>query len=273
MSSNYSRKYNDRYTSLSSKNLSSILLRKFITQYGYVNKTGIARFIVNDILQTISQHEPPKSKLKQGQFVYYAVKLSSRPGYRKNMWRTKLIPIILTLFTEEEKKMLSEKNCWKKVRQLRAVRLANEAKEQGGVLSVTDLSLIMSLHCSTISERITDYESKNDELVPTRCVVHETGSKISHKCIAIERALNGDLSPDIAKKINHSTIAVDNYLDSFRRVFLLAGRYKIDMIVRITKMSRPLVRKYLDIIREYCPHQYIVEFDSPKGEHQGRKSL
>ena len=269
MSSNYSRKYSDRYKSLSSKNLKAILLRKFITQYGYSDKAGIARYIVNDILQTISEHEPPKGRLGQGQFVYYAVKLTSKPGYRKNMWRTKLVPIILTLFTEEEKKMFSGKGYLKEIRQQRAVRLAKEAKEQGGLLSVTDLSLIMSLHSTTISERITDYESKNNELVPTRCVVQETGSKISHKCIAIERALNGDLSPDIAKKINHSTIAVDNYLDSFRRVYLLAGRYKIDMIVRVTKMSRPLIRKYLDIIREYCPQQYIKEFDSPKGEQQG----
>jgi hypothetical protein len=252
------------------KNLKSVLFRKFMTQYGYRDKAMIARHIIDDILQTINQYEPAKKRMQQGQIIYYTVKLKSRTRYKVSTEWMKLVPVTLNLFTDEEKIYLKSQDIgrerWKRLKEMRIVRLANEAKKQGGVLSITDLALITTISDGLAGKIITAYEQRTGDTVPIRCVEHETGSKISHKLITIEKLLSGKLSPDIAKEIQHNTKSVDRYIDSFRRVYLLSSGYTACTIYKITKMPPYVIKQYLKMIKEYYPQKYIKEFDTTKHE-------
>lgn len=261
--------YATHYGPLMYKNIKTVLFRKFVTQYGYRDKAMIARHIIDDILQTINQYEPPKKRMQQGKIIYYAIKLKSRIRYKMPMEWIKLVPVTLNLFTDEEKKFLKTEGVndrWNRAREMRIVRLANEAKQQGGVLSISDLALITTTNSSIIGKIIFNYEQRTGDTVPIRCVEHETGSKISHKIITIEKMLSGKLSPDIAREIDHDTKSVDRYIDSFRRVYLLSSSHKVLTIYQITKIPPFVIKQYLKMIRQYYPQKYIKEYDLNKSE-------
>ena len=47
------------------------------------------------------------------------------------------------------------------------VRLINEAKQQGAVLSQSDLTAIMLLSSATLSKRVRKYQKETGKLLPT----------------------------------------------------------------------------------------------------------
>jgi len=254
------------YGPLQAKSIESVLLKKFMDEYGYSDKSMVAKLIIEDIVGVIDKFQPSKKRLEQGEFVCYAVSLEKGKVYRRRMEETELVPVVLKLFTKEELKLFTKPGNWKKVRIMRIVRMAKEAVKQGGILSTPDLSKILALPCSTICGRIRKYEKETNEIVPIRGTLHDIGRKVSHKRLAISKCKSGKSIPEVAREINHSVPAVDRYNDDFGRVFELCSIFTAQEIARLTKISVSVVREHLELIRDFYPDKHIKEYEDKKVE-------
>ena len=75
--------------------------------------------------------------------------------------------------------------------QRRFVRWCQEAYDQGGVLTLLDLSLLRGLAESYIGQLRQHYAQEPGLTVPIRGTVHDIGPAVSHKAEVIRRYLRG----------------------------------------------------------------------------------
>lgn len=249
------------YGPLQAKSLESVLLKKFIDEYGYSDKRMVAKLIIEDMLGVIDRFQPPKKRLKQGEFICYVVSLERGRVYRRRMEETELVPVVLKLFTKEELKLFTKPGNWDRVRTMRIMRMVKDAVKQGGILSTPDLSKILALPYGTICECIRKYEKETSEIVPIRGALHDIGRKVSHKRLAISKCKSGKSIPEVAREIDHSVAAVDRYDDDFGRVFELSSIFTAQEIANLTKISVSVVREYLELIRDFYPNKHIKEHE------------
>lgn len=145
------------------RSLKKQLVYKFLNEYGYEHGPAVASAIVEDILTTINQvytdHLPPRH------VIWPAV--SVRNGsYTKSPDIHELVPVRLQMVTDEEVALLDDRQLRKEHRsrrrfnQVRYARWCQEAYQQGGVLSLLDLSLLSGYSEKHISTLVRDALSK-----------------------------------------------------------------------------------------------------------------
>ena len=83
---------------------------------------------------------------------------SDKQGYGKNSANTGAKKAVLSLVTEEDLDILVKDGKVEPIKDKRMVRLINEAKQQGAVLSQADLTAIMLLSSATLSKRTRKYQ-------------------------------------------------------------------------------------------------------------------
>ncbi len=60
-----------------------------------------------------------------------------------------------------------------------ALRLFEQAKEQGGILTAMDVASILHLNPSTIGQYVRSHEQETNTLVPRRGTVHDMGPSVT----------------------------------------------------------------------------------------------
>ena len=238
------------------RNLPDLLVRKFLTEYGYDHGPVIARAIVDDILVTIKRCSPEQIPPKT--VTWLAVRREWR-GRRKKLDVTDLVPVQLGVVTEKEIELLMtpalrrERKARRAFSRARFARWCFDAYEQGGVLTLLDLSLLSGLAENYIGELLREYEAETDKIVPTRGTVHDIGPGVTHKAEVIRRWLRGESPAQIARDLNHSQAAVDRYIADFQKVRLLAQKFPAADLSALTGLSSSVVRQYIALLAEYEP--------------------
>jgi len=237
------------------RSLPTLLLNKFLNEYGYDKGPVVAQAIVKDILSTIEgcydQRVGPR------QCLWMVVRVDR--GKKRAIQATDLIPVRLTLITEEEIAILddpvlgSHQQATGRCRQQRVARMCFETYKQGGVLTVLDLSLILGVSHWVICKDIHTHEQATGQLVPTRGTVHDIGPGVTHKAQVVRRFLRGEPPDCIARSIHHSQAAVDRYLSAYQRIRLLAQRFPKDQLPALSGVALSVVAQYLALIGEYEP--------------------
>jgi len=140
----------------------------------------------------------------------------------------------------------------KAVRQLRILRLTEEAWSQGGILTQEDLSRLLQVTDRTIRSDIQELLSDGNT-VHTRGFDHDIGCGISHKAKIVEHYLNGLTYIEIMRKTRHSAFAIKRYVSTFGRLLLLLSREVTDVseLSRILHQSERLTREYLDLYERH----------------------
>jgi hypothetical protein len=249
------------------RSLPDLLVRKFLTEYGYDHGPVIARAIVEDILATIEacypERVPPKT------VVWLAVRREWN-GRRKGLDVTDLVPVQLRLVTEEEIALLMAPALRRQSKACRAFNRARYARwccdayEQGGVLTLLDLSLISGLSEHYVGELLREHEAETGTIVPTRGTVHDIGSSVTHKAEVVRRWLRGESPLQIARTLKHSQEAVDRYIADFQKVRLLAQKFPVVDLPALAGLSASVVRQYVALLREYEPT--LALFQQTQGE-------
>jgi hypothetical protein len=243
--------YADRFNK---RSLPELLVHKFLTKYGYANGPIIAEAIVDDILTVVEQCYP--ERLPPKTVVWLAVRREWK-GQRKGIQLADLVPIRLPIATDEEIQLLMKPDLRKKLKARRAFNRARfarwcfEAYEQGGVLTLLDLSMLSGMSENYVGELLREYEAENEKVVPTRGTVHDLGPSVTHKAEVVRRWLRHESPAQIARVLGHSQEAVDRYIADFRKVRLLAQKVPIDEIPYLTGLSGSVVKQYLALIRQY----------------------
>jgi hypothetical protein len=140
----------------------------------------------------------------------------------------------------------------KVLRQLKVLRLTEEAYFQGGLLTQEDLGRLLQTSSRTIRADIRELLS-DGQVVRTRGYEQDIGRAISHKSRIIDLYLSGYVYDDIMRKSRHSSHSIKRYVGSFSRLLLLinGGIKSVKELSHILGQSERLTREYLELFEKY----------------------
>ena len=107
----------------------------------------------------------------------------------------------------------------KALRQLKILRITEEAYHQGGVLTQEDIGRLLQVSSRTVREDIRDLQ-KDGNLLRTRGNEHDIGRGISHKSRIVELYLKGYTYDEIIRKsrlLHQSERLTKEYLEIYKK--------------------------------------------------------
>lgn len=215
--------------------------------------TGMSSWEADTLIEVINDFYFNETGLKQlipGQMRYHCVKADEPAGKPLNQCEMKTV--VLTLFNDLDDKELPfrEKDASIARRWRKLMRITEEAREQGGLLTQEDLAHLLMCDIRTIRRDIAALK-RDGIVVPTRGTINDIGPGVTHKAIAIRLWIEGKEPTEVAKAIHHSLKAVENYLQKFMRVVYLRRKNFTDFeVARTVGISLPAVRTFLEIYEE-----------------------
>lgn len=240
-----------RYHRIRGKSLKTILMDRFINNYGYDKGTVTANAIVNDILALIEQYYRynDNSFLKAGQMVWHAVPINEYPQRAKSISQTRLKPVVLDIISQEDIDDMKKPLHHREIRLKKAERWTHQAYDQGALLTQLDLAVLFGVNENTVGEYVREYYSLYQKTLPTRGHIQNIGGGQTHKKDIITMYLKGYLVPTICQRTNHSKEAVERYIRDFEAIRLLDPKFEdIQTISLITRLSKPVVQQYINLI-------------------------
>lgn len=124
--------------------------------------------------------------------------------------------VTLTLYAGPEDNQLREREGVSALRRARVVRMAEEAFQQGGLLTLEDLAALLNCGLRTLVRDL--QQLRHQEVIPPlRSTVKDMGRSLTHRRKIVELWLQGHEYSTIAHKTSHSVESVANYVDKFKR--------------------------------------------------------
>ena len=185
-----------------------------------------------------------------GQVKWRAIAENEPPG--KKLVDCQYVNIKLTLINIDDDSETMQLYGRKAKRGQQIQRMTSEALEQGALLTVEDLAILMDCDEKTIRNDIKYYQKRHNILIPTRGNKKDIGPGITHREKAIELYIKGDDALSISRQLEHSLKAIERYISTFCRVLycqqMVRDTLKTALIVGI---SVALVNKYLELADKY----------------------
>jgi hypothetical protein len=224
--------------------IESFLDKEFPRTFGPVIRQKMAERIVD----LVDQQLPAKDYLRPGQCVWNAVSITTRPDSPN----CRLVPVILTLVDSSDVEQLARGIRMSVIARQSIARICREAFEQGALLSMRDIGLLVWRSNAAISTLREKWENDQKTTLPHVGTIQDFGTCISHKTAIIRKVVYEGKDPRrAADETKHSQRAVDRYLKDFHRVKTCYDhRPDIDFITRTTGLSRHLVNQYVGIIKD-----------------------
>jgi len=230
-------------------------MRNFIRrEFARLGGPWVIELFVDKLLQLVDRYHIERDKLQPGQTIWPAVAIDEAPGYRKPIYATRQVPVVLTLVNQEDIAAMRQGRPWTEILQGELVRAMKEAHAQGGLLTSSDLSVLFHHGHSRVAELIRQYETQTGEVVPRRGNLHDMGRTVTHKRIICRKAfLEGKTTDVIARETSHSPEAVDNYLLDFARIYYATVLKGMSVEETTFAIQRPqsLVEEYVKLLVEF----------------------
>lgn len=136
--------------------------------------------------------------------------------------------------------------------------MVKAAEEQGGLLTIAELSVILNKSYEVTRKYIREWEEETGELLPMKGYRMDQGSRPTHKKEIVRLYEQGLEPPDIARETGHSLKAVERYLKDYERVKLLLKRgIEVDEISSLIGRGKHVVLEYVKIARQYHPELFV----------------
>ena len=213
-----------------------------------VKGAGISAWEADVLVEVVKEvyfSEPADSPLRSGQMRYECV--SATEGSGKPLKDCQLVTVVLSLL-EKDDDLFGVQRGAHRLRQHRILRLTEEAREQGGLLSQEDLARLLFCDVRTIRRDIQELRSSQEIVVATRGQQKDIGPGVSHKGVAIRHWLEGKEPVEIARRIHHTLHAVERYIQHFSRVMFLRWKGFVSLQIALTVgISSASVNTYLEI--------------------------
>jgi hypothetical protein len=242
-----------QYGPQAAKTLRQSLIRFITREFPRLGGPWGIELFVDKLLELVDSYRIARDRLKPGQTVWQAVAVDERPGYRKPMTRTRQVPVVITVANQDDIADLRNNVKFPDILTRALVRCANEAYAQGGVLTVTDLSVLFHRSVSHLAQLICAYESETGQVVPRRANIHDIGRTVTHKRIICRKAyLEGKLTPTIARETFQSPEAVDQYILNLGRVYFATVKQGMTLEEAAFALQTPvgIVKQYVQLIEE-----------------------
>jgi hypothetical protein len=184
--------------------------------------------------------------MKPGQILFEVVTIEN--SAKEKLSNCQMKTVVLTLDAGTEDLKVRENKGVIGLRRHRLQRIATEAFQQGGLLTVEDLANRL-LNCGerTVTRDIKAFKN-NNICLPLRSTIKDMGRSVSHRQMIVKQWLSGMEFSEIARKTNHSIEAIANYVEKFKRVICLAkDNHEISTIAFLVKISISLAQQYYDL--------------------------
>ncbi len=239
------RKYRTAHDRFLKEEIVNFFNREFSGYFGPI----ICENIAEALIELFNQHVPQTDRIKHGQMLWNALDRTTRADSPNRKHK----PVVLSMVTHDDIALFEKQAPMPKIREQVIARIIKEAYQQGGILSMRDISLMLTINAQTISKTRAKYEADNQTVLPHQGVLHDMGSTITHKKqIVFKHIVEKKSTLTVARETNHSQAAVDHYINDYRRVKTLVDDNKnIDFIHLTTNIAKPVIRQYQDIINNY----------------------
>lgn len=238
-----------RYHSAHDRFIKPIIEDFFKREFPNTFGPNIRSRIANELLSIFKSNNRDTQTIKPGQILWNAVHKDTRADSPNR----KLVPVVLTIVSDEDISKLEQKLSIPEYRQNIISRITQEAYSQGALLSMRDISLLLAIGLPTVSLNRKKYEKKYSCSLPHTGNLHDMGSCITHKYQIVFKYVIEKKDPIIiAKETNHSLRAVDHYLKDYNRVKLLYLENKPSEYIKLaTGLPIHVINQYIDIINQY----------------------
>jgi hypothetical protein len=259
----------DRYESIPKRDFKTGLVRLLETEYKVLGSHRVLVMLADDIEQLHQEFYPAQSRVQMGDVVWQTTKDDGqRPSYGKKTEDYAVQTVVLPLIrrNDVERRIYFKKgdrNSNYRHREARdielMVRLLKSAKEQGGLLSGAELSVLINRSLTTIGKYLKAYFEKTGEVLPMKGYVLDQGSNPTHKGIIIALYEQAVSPADIVLKTGHTQEAVDRYLKAYEQVLqLVRKKHNAISICQITGRSMNTIRQYLRLVNDFHPNLRVV---------------
>ena len=216
---------------------------------------GLSRWeagVLPDLVKELYFGHPTDRPLRTGQMRYECV--AEGEGAGKPIHQCRMATVVLSLVDHDEDRPIQAGEGPEGLRRARILRLTAEAREQGGLLSQEDLSVLLACDVRTVRRACADIRAKTGAAVPTRGTVEDIGPGVTHKAIAVRHWMAGKEPLAVAQAICHTLRSTERYLQTFMRVvYLHRKQFSPTEIALTVGISTAAVATYLDLYREYVP--------------------
>ena len=228
----------------------------FKTEFTKSFGPNVRSFIADELIKIFQENNRDINSLKPGQLLWNAVHKNTKSGAH-NM---KLVPVILTLVSDDDISKLENGLKIPEHRQNVIARMLKEAYSQDALLSMRDVSILLTINDSLATVNRKKYEEKYNVILPHPGNLQDMGSCITHKYQIIYKCVVEKKDPIIAaKETYHTVMAVDRYLKDFNRVKTLYLDDKDENYIHlVTKLSLNLIAQYVNIINQYVKERKIA---------------
>jgi len=253
-----------RYESIPKRDFKTALIRLLESEYKILGSHKVLAMLADDIEQLHQEYFPRKNRLQRGDVVWQTTKNDGqRHSYGKKTEEYAVQTVILPLVRAEdvERRIYfrkGDRNSNYRHREARdidlMVRLLKSAKEQGGLLSGAELSVLMNRTTSTIGKYLKAYFEKTGEILPMKGYVLDQGSNPTHKGVIISLYEQGVSPAQIVLKTGHSQNAVDRYIKAYDQVLQLAKKkHDAVSISQITGRTINTINQYVRLANDFHP--------------------
>lgn len=243
----------ETYGPAAHKNIRAILRKELLTNFGFEHMFLMADVLIDRFLGIIQEAEAISGPLEPLQTVVYGYDKLRQFEFARRPYQLHLRAARVTIVTPEEIAQLRDGVGLPQLRSEMAVRILREAYAQNVILSFTDVGLVMCQSPVRISQLVRQYQKAHPgEFIPHCGSVLDMGSTQTHKREAILLYLQGHLTSEIARQIQHAPEDVDRYIYDYQRVIELAQEGKsVTAISFVTALRPHLVREHIRLWKEF----------------------
>ena len=251
-----------RYESIPKRSFFNSIVKLLEEEYKIVGSKKVIMMIAEDIEQLHKEYYPDIEKRTLGEIVWQTTaSTEKKPSYGKKAEDYKVKTVVLPLVTREDieqrmKSFYGKENYKKQQERDIAVmaRLTKSAYTQGGILSGAELSVLLNRSLTAIGRYMRIYHETNKDILPTKGMILDQGSKPTHKGSIINLYEQGYPEIDIARLTNHTIESVGRYLKSYKNIkLLMEKKFNLMEMVRISGMGRSTIIQYKELVELYHP--------------------
>ena len=205
-----------------------------------------AKAILNCVYEVYQPFFDNSSSMKPGQILFEVVSVEN--SAKEKLSDCQMKTVVLTLDDGQADLSVRQNKGVIGLRRHRLQRIATEAFQQGGLLTVEDIANRL-LNCGerTVTRDIKTFRDIGISL-PLRSTIKDMGRSITHRELIVKHWLGGMEFSEISRRTNHSIEAIASYVEKFRRVICLAkDNHEISTIAFLVKISAKLAQQYYDL--------------------------
>ena len=225
---------------IQAKTRDSQLFEVFVNHFEFSPKTAEAAIHTVKEIYELHRFDPDLLR-KTGQVSRQVVSIKAKHGPR--LRELPKVTVKLTADTGAEDQEVFRKHGAHGLREVQICRMAEEALDQGGVLTQEDLADILQVDVRTVRRTIRQLQERSVR-VQTRGLYHDIGPSISHKAWIVGLHLEYKTYSEIARTTRHSTASIKRYIMDFARVVLCIQRgLSLTETAHIAGISERLARR------------------------------